>query len=96
MVLRATFIQNLLSITSQKNLAEQGVSCLLAQLRGTGVHSRFLMDQEANPQAEMHEYFGSYYEKLEDAHIDITAHLKSAARKRVQRNRVDGSFFGDY
>lgn len=50
-------------------LSEQGNSVVLAQHRGTGMVTEFLI----GPGESIH--LGSYYERLEDAQLDITAYI---------------------
>lgn len=51
------------------SLHEQGNSIVLAQHRGTGMVTEFLTGPGQNT------HLGSYYERLEDAHLDITAYI---------------------
>lgn len=54
---------------SQK-LESQGNAVILAQTRGTGIVTEFLKTDGSG------EYIGSYYEKIEESHLDITAFIK--------------------
>lgn len=54
---------------SQK-LEAQGNAVILAQTRGTGIVTEFLKTDGSG------EHVGSYYEKIEEGHLDITAFIK--------------------
>lgn len=53
-----------------QELETQGNAVILAQTRGTGIITEFLKTDGSG------EYIGSYYEKIEEAHLDITAFIK--------------------
>lgn len=53
-----------------QKLEEQGNAVILAQTRGTGIVTEFLKTDGSG------EYIGSYYEKIEEAHLDISAFIK--------------------
>lgn len=53
-----------------KELKDSGHAVILAQNRGTGIETEFI---KTNGDVV---YLGSFFEKLEDAHLDITAHIE--------------------
>jgi predicted alpha/beta-fold hydrolase len=53
-----------------EKLSKQGNAVILAQTRGTGIVTEFLKTDGSG------EDIGSYYEKIEEAHLDITAFIK--------------------
>lgn len=56
--------------TIAQKLAEQNHALILAQTRGTGLHTEFIKSDRSGV------YIGSFAEKIEDAHIDISAYIK--------------------
>lgn len=53
-----------------EKLESQSNAIILAQTRGTGIQTEFI---KTNGDAE---YLGSYFEKIEDAHFDISAYVE--------------------
>ncbi|MBU2051804.1 hypothetical protein KKH13_01200, partial [Patescibacteria group bacterium] len=53
-----------------KNLSEKKNALILAQTRGTGLRTEFMKRDGSEI------YLGSYYEKIEEAHWDISAFIK--------------------
>ncbi len=56
--------------TIAKKLKSNESALILAQTRGTGLHTEFIM-----PNGEG-KYIGSFYEKIEESHLDISAFIK--------------------
>lgn len=56
--------------TIAEKLEDQGNAIVLAQTRGTGIQTELI---KVNNDAE---YLGSYFEKIEDAHLDISAFIE--------------------
>lgn len=57
--------------TIQSHLTEENIANIAIQTRGTGIHTEFL-----NTDRQDGKYIGSYYEKLSEAHLDISAWIK--------------------
>lgn len=69
-------------------LREQGNALVLAQHRGTGLHTEFLKVGGGDAQ------LGSYYERLEDAHLDITALVKFLKEEGYEKIVLMGHSLG--
>lgn len=55
--------------TISKEVNAQGHAFILVQTRGTGMHTEFLKKDNTE------KYIGSFYERIEEAHLDISAFI---------------------
>ena len=74
------------SITQK--LTEQGNSCILTQHRGTGLYTEFIKEDGDGV------YIGSFHEKIEDAHLDISAFVEYLLSKGFQKISLIGHSLG--
>lgn len=65
------FYTHLFPIKIAETLKESGISTLLAQNRGTGIQTEILSSDRRDGH-----FYGSFFEKIEESHIDITAWIK--------------------
>jgi len=72
---------------SQK-LSSQGNLCILAQTRGTGLYTEFIK-RDGNGS-----YIGSLHEKIEEAHLDITAFAEYLVNAGYQKIGLIGHSLG--
>lgn len=56
--------------TIASSINKSGHAVILAQTRGTGLHTEFVKSDQSEV------YIGSFYEKIEDAHYDISAFIE--------------------
>ena len=72
---------------SQK-LSAQGNLCILAQHRGTGLHTEFIKKDGSDA------YIGSLHEKIEEAHLDISAFIEYLVNEGFQKIGLIGHSLG--
>lgn len=77
------FIHSISQELKQKNFA-----VILAQNRGTGIQTEFRKNDGD------HCYLGSFFEKLEDAHLDISAHIEFLLNEGYQEIILMGHSLG--
>ena len=70
-----------------EKLKENGNALILAQNRGTGMHTEFMTTNGWR-------YVGSFYEKLEEAHLDISAFVKYLLSQGYQKINLFGHSLG--
>jgi pimeloyl-ACP methyl ester carboxylesterase len=71
-----------------RELSTQGNLCILAQLRGTGLYTEFIKKDGSGT------YIGSFHEKIEDAHLDISAFVEYLLSKGFQKISLIGHSLG--
>ncbi len=74
--------------TIAKGLKENGNALILAQNRGTGMHTEFMTTNSG------WRYVGSFYEKLEESHLDISAFVKFLSEQGYQKINLIGHSLG--
>lgn len=60
----------------QEKLESNGIASVAIQNRGTGMHTEFLLEGRKES-----EWIGSFYEKIEEAHLDISAWIEFLKNK---------------
>lgn len=70
------------------HLKEQSNALILAQTRGTGLHTEFTKEDGSST------HLGSYYEKLEEAHYDISAFVEFLKEQDYQNIVLAGHSLG--
>jgi pimeloyl-ACP methyl ester carboxylesterase len=71
-----------------ERLRQANTAILFAQTRGTGVVTEIIKEDFSNI------FLGSYYERLEEAHIDITAHIEFLLSEGYQKITLMGHSLG--
>jgi pimeloyl-ACP methyl ester carboxylesterase len=71
-----------------RKLKSQGNAIILAQTRGTGIETEFLKKSGEGV------YIGSYFEKLSDAHLDISAFVAFMSEQGYQKIVLIGHSLG--
>lgn len=71
-----------------EKLSNQGNTVLLAQNRGTGCHTEFIRKDGSGV------FIGSYYEKLEEAHLDISAFVEYFVKEGFGKIALIGHSLG--
>lgn len=71
-----------------QKLKESQNALILAQTRGTGMHTEFMT------RGNGWKYLGSFYETLEEAHLDISAFVKYLADSGYQKINLIGHSLG--
>ncbi len=71
-----------------EKLSSQDNVCILAQHRGTGSHTEFVKKDGTG------EHIGSFYEKIEDAHLDISAYVEYLLNSGYQKIGLIGHSLG--
>lgn len=69
-------------------LTENRNALILAQNRGTGLHTEFIKDNGGFA------YLGSFYEKIEDAHLDISAYIEFLVNEGYEQIVLVGHSLG--
>lgn len=75
--------------TIQKTFHEKGIASVAIQNRGTGLYTEFLKKGRNDAV-----YIGSYYEKLEEAHLDITGWINFLKDKGYSKIVLAGHSLG--
>lgn len=71
-----------------KEMKENGNALILAQNRGTGMHTEFMTSNSG------WRYVGSFYEKIEEAHLDISAFVSYLLGQGYQKINLIGHSLG--
>lgn len=82
------FYSNAFYHSIAEKLAGQGNAIVLCQTRGTGLNTEFLKRNGKEV------YIGSYSERIEDAHLDISAFIESLMKEGYQEIALIGYSLG--
>jgi pimeloyl-ACP methyl ester carboxylesterase len=74
----------------QESLSKKNIASIAIQNRGTGVHTEFHKEDGNNV------FIGSFFEKLEEAHLDITAWIKFLLGQGYSKIILAGHSFGTF
>jgi pimeloyl-ACP methyl ester carboxylesterase len=69
-------------------VTDKGHACILAQTRGTGLHTEFMTTTGSS------RYIGSFFEKIEDAHLDISAFISFLLQEGYEHVILAGHSLG--